>query len=152
MGDSSFKNHRPFRILAFCLQLLFENKEHIERNIQRFSLCITLVWQEAGTDSPFWCFLASFTKETNNQRITNKKSHFSKEFSANSHIFRRSFRQILTFSEGVFDKFSHFPKEFKESFLYRGKFFGKSFLYKGNILRLFFLYKGKCCIFAPRLT
>ena len=93
MGDSSFKNHRPFRILAFCLQLLFENKEHIERNIQRFSLCITLVWQEAGTDSPFWCFLASFTKETNNQRITNKKSHFSKEFSANSHIFRRSFRQ-----------------------------------------------------------
>lgn len=120
MGDSSFKNHRPFRILAFCLQLLFENKEHIERNIQRFSLCITLVWQEAGTDSPFWCFLASFTKETHNQRITNKKSHF--------------------------------PKEFKESFLYRGKFFGKSFLYKGNILRLFFLYKGKCCIFAPRLT
>lgn len=120
MGDSSFKNHRPFRILAFCLQLLFENKEHIERNIQRFSLGITLVWQEAGTDSPFWCFLASFTKETHNQRITNKKSHFSKEF--------------------------------KESFLYRGKFFGKSFLYKGNILRLFFLYKGKCCIFAPRLT
>ena len=101
MGDSSFKNHRPFRILAFCLQLLFENKEHIERNIQRFSLCITLVWQEAGTDSPFWCFLASFTKETNNQRITNKKSHFSMEFSANSHIF-----------EGVFDKSSHFPKEF----------------------------------------
>lgn len=152
MGDSSFKNHRPFRILAFCLQLLFENKEHIERNIQRFSLCITLVWQEAGTDSPFWCFLASFTKETNNQRITNKKSHFSKEFSANSHIFRRSFRQILTFSEGVFGKSSHFSKEFKESFLYRGKFFGKSFLYKGNILRLFFLYKGKCCNFAPRLT
>lgn len=34
MGDSSFKNHRPFRILAFCLQLLFENKEHIEGNIQ----------------------------------------------------------------------------------------------------------------------
>ena len=93
MGDSSFKNHRPFRILAFCLQLLFENKEHIKRNIERFSLCITLVWQEAGTDSPFWCFLASFTKETHNQRITNKKSHFSKEFSANPHIFRRSFRQ-----------------------------------------------------------
>ena len=93
MGDSSFKNHRPFRILAFCLQLLFENKEHIERNIQRFSLCITLVWQEASTDSPFWCFLASSTKETHNQRITNKKSHFSKEFSANPHIFRRSFRQ-----------------------------------------------------------
>lgn len=45
-----------------------------------------------------------------------------------------------------------FSKEFKESFLYRGKFFEKSFLYKGNILRLFFLYKGKCCIFAPRLT
>ena len=131
MGDSSFKNHRPFRILAFCLQLLFENKEHIERNIQRFSLGITLVWQEAGTESPFWCFLASFAKETHNQRITYEKSHFPKEFSAKS---------------------SHFPKEFKESFLYRGKFFGKSFLYKGNILRLFFLYKGKCCIFAPRLT
>ena len=120
MGDSSYKNCRSFRILAFSLQFLSENKEHIERNIQRFSLCITLVWQEAGTDSSFWCFLASFTKETHNQRITNKKSHFSKEF--------------------------------KESFLYRGKFFGKSSLYKGNILRLFFLYKGKCCIFAPRLT
>lgn len=131
MGDSSFKNHRPFRILAFCLQLLFENKEHIERNIQRFSLGITLVWQEAGTDSPFWCFLASFTKETHNQRITNKKSHFSKEFSANSHIFRRSLKKVSFIEES---------------------FFGKSFLYKGNILRLFFLYKGKCCIFAPRLT
>ena len=93
MGDSSFKNHRPFRILAFCLQLLFENKEHIERNIQRFSLGITLVWQEAGTESPFWCFLASFAKETYNQRITYEKSHFPKEFSANPHIFRRSFRQ-----------------------------------------------------------
>ena len=142
MGDSSFKNHRPFRILAFCLQLLFENKEHIERNIQRFSLGITLVWQEAGTESPFWCFLASFAKETHNQRITYEKSHFPKEFSANPHIFSKEFST----------KSSHFPKEFKESFLYRGKFFGKSFLYKGNILRLFFLYKGKCCIFAPRLT
>ena len=101
MGDSSFKNHRPFRILAFCLQLLFENKEHIERNIQRFSLGSTLVWQEAGTDSPFWCFLASFTKETHNQRITNKKSHFSKEFSANPHIFRRSLKKV-SFIEGSF--------------------------------------------------
>ena len=100
-GDSFTKNCRPFQILVFYLQFLTENKKHIKRNIERFSLCITLVWQEAGTDSPFWCFLASFTKETNNQRITNKKSHFSKEFSANSHIFRRSFRQILTFSEGV---------------------------------------------------
>lgn len=34
MGDSSFKNHRPFRILAFSLQLLSENKKHIEGNIQ----------------------------------------------------------------------------------------------------------------------
>ncbi len=34
MGDSSFKNCRPFRILAFSLQLLSENKEHIERNIE----------------------------------------------------------------------------------------------------------------------
>ena len=93
MGNSSFKNHRPFRILAFCLQLLSENKEHIEGNIQRFSLGITLVWQEAGTESPFWCFLVSFAKETHNQRITYEKSHFPKEFSANPHIFRRSFRQ-----------------------------------------------------------
>ena len=100
MGDSSFKNHRPFRILAFCLQLLFENKEHIERNIERFSLGITLVWQEAGTD-PFWCFLASFTKETHNQRITNKKSHFPKEFSTNPHIFRRSLKKV-SFIEGSF--------------------------------------------------
>lgn len=93
MGDSSFKNHRPFRILAFSLQLLTENKKHIERNIERFSLGITLVWQEAGSESPFWCFLASFAKETHNQRITYEKSHFPKEFSANPHIFRRSFRQ-----------------------------------------------------------
>ena len=106
MGDSSFKNHRPFRILAFCLQLLFENKEHIERNIQRFSLCITLVWQEAGTDSPFWCFLASFTKETNNQRITNKKSHFSKEFSTNPHIFRRSLKKVSFIEESFLGKVS----------------------------------------------
>ena len=30
MGDSSYKNHRPFRILAFSFQLLSENKEHRE--------------------------------------------------------------------------------------------------------------------------
>lgn len=106
MGDSSFKNHRPFRILAFCLQLLFENKEHIERNIQRFSLGITLVWQEAGTDSPFWCFLASFTKETHNQRITNKKSHFPKEFSTNPHIFRRSLKKVSFIEESFLGKVS----------------------------------------------
>ena len=34
MGDSSYKSRRPFKILAFSLQLLSENKEHIERNIQ----------------------------------------------------------------------------------------------------------------------
>ena len=102
MGDSSFKNHRPFRILAFSLQLLSENKEHIERNIERFSLGITLVWQEAGTDSPFWCFLASFTKEAHNQRITNKKSHFPKEFSANPHIFRRSLKKVSFIEESFF--------------------------------------------------
>ena len=106
MGDSSFKNHRPFRILAFCLQLLFENKEHIKRNIERFSLGITLVWQEAGTDSPFWCFLASFTKETNNQRITNKKSHFPKEFSTNPHIFRRSLKKVSFIEESFLRKVS----------------------------------------------
>ena len=55
MGDSSFKNHRPFRILAFSHQLLSENKEHIGRNIQYLGIL----------------------------------------------IFRRSFRQILTFFEGV---------------------------------------------------
>ena len=106
MGDSSFKNHRPFRILAFCLQLLFENKEHIERNIQRFSLGITLVWQEAGTESPFWCFLASFAKETHNQRITYEKSHFPKEFSANSHIFRRSLKKVSFIEESFLGKVS----------------------------------------------
>lgn len=105
MGDSSFKNHRPFRILAFSLQLLSENKEHIERNIERFSLGITLVWQEAGTDSPFWCFLASFTKEAHNQRITNKKSHFPKEFSANPHIFRRSLKKVSFIEESFWEKF-----------------------------------------------
>ena len=110
MGDSSFKNHRPFRILAFCLQLLFENKEHIERNIQRFSLGITLVWQEAGTESPFWCFLASFAKETYNQRITYEKSHFPKEFSANPHIFRRSLKKVSSIKEISYD-FSSFIKE-----------------------------------------
>ena len=106
MGDSSFKNHRPFRILAFSLQLLSENKEHIERNIERFSLGITLVWQEAGTDSPFWCFLASFTKEAHNQRITNKKSHFPKEFSANPHIFRRSLKKVSFIEESFSGKVS----------------------------------------------
>lgn len=96
-----YKNCRPFQILVFYLQFLTENKKHIKRNIERFSLCITLVWQEAGTDSPFWCFLASFTKETHNQRITNKKSHFSKEFSTNPHIFRRSLKKV-SFIEGSF--------------------------------------------------
>ena len=100
-----YKNCRPFQILVFYLQFLTENKEHIERNIERFSLCITLVWQEAGTDSPFWCFLASFTKETHNQRITNKKSHFSKEFSANSHIFRRSLKKVSFIEEIFWEKF-----------------------------------------------
>lgn len=34
MGDSSYKNSRPLWIVAFSLQLLSENKEHIEGNIQ----------------------------------------------------------------------------------------------------------------------
>lgn len=106
MGDSSFKNHRPFRILAFSLQLLSENKKHIERNIERFSLGITLVWQEAGTESPFWCFLVSFAKETHNQRITYEKSHFPKEFSANPHIFRRSLKKISFIEESFLKKVS----------------------------------------------
>ena len=106
MGDSSFKNHRPFRILAFSLQLLSENKEHIEGNIERFSLGITLVWQEAGSESPFWCFLASFAKETHNQRITYEKSHFPKEFSANPHIFRRSLKKVSFIEESFLRKVS----------------------------------------------
>jgi hypothetical protein len=52
MGDSSLKNHRPFRILAFSLQLLSENKEHIERNIQHLGNFVLLVWQETGSERP----------------------------------------------------------------------------------------------------
>ena len=110
MGDSSFKNHRPFRILAFSLQLLTENKEHIEGNIQHLGNLISLVWQEADTDSPIGSFLASFTKEAHNQRITYGKSHFPKEFSANSHIFRRSLKKVSSIKEISYD-FSSFIKE-----------------------------------------
>lgn len=106
MGDSSFKNHRPFRILAFSLQLLSENKEHIVRNIQYLGNFVSLVWQEAGTDSPIGSFLASFTKEAHNQRITYGKSHFPKEFSANSHIFRRSLKKVSFIEESFSRKVS----------------------------------------------
>ena len=106
MGDSSFKNHRPFMILAFSLQLLSENKEHIEGNIGHLGNFVSLVWQETGSESPFWCFLASFTKETHNQRITYGKSHFPKEFSANSHIFRRSLKKVSFIEESFLRKVS----------------------------------------------
>ena len=106
MGYSSFKNHRPFRILAFSLQLLTENKEHIEGNIQHLGNLISLVWQEAGTDSPIGSFLASFTKEAHNQRITYEKSHYSKEFSANPHIFRRSLKKVSFIEESFLRKVS----------------------------------------------
>ena len=106
MGDSSFKNHRPFKILAFNLQLLTENKEHIEGNIQHLGNLISLVWQEAGTDSPIGSFLASFTKEAHNQRITYGKSHFPKEFSANPHIFRRSLKKVSFIEESFLRKVS----------------------------------------------
>lgn len=106
MGDSSFKNHRPFRILAFSLQLLSENKEHIEGNIGHLGNFVSLVWQETGSESPFWCFLASFTKEAHNQRITYGKSHFPKEFSANSHIFRRSLKKVSFIGESFSEKVS----------------------------------------------
>ena len=43
MGDSSYKNCRPFKILAFSLQLLSENKEHIERNIEHLGNFVSLV-------------------------------------------------------------------------------------------------------------
>ena len=106
IGDSSFKNHRPFRILAFSLQLLFENKEHIERNIQYLRNFVSLVWLETGSESPFWCFLASFTKEAHNQRITYEKSHFPKEFSTNPHIFRRSLKKVSFIEESFSRKVS----------------------------------------------
>ena len=77
MGDSSYKNRRPFLILAFHLQLLSENKEHIEGNIQHPGIL----------------------------------------------IFRRSFRQILTFRRSLK----------KVSFI-GGKFLRKVSPYKGNIL------------------
>ena len=91
MSDSLYKNRRPFKILAFSLQLLTENKKHIEGNIQHLGILISLVWQETGTESLFWCFLVSFTKEVYNQRITNKKSHFPKEFLLNSPHFPKEF-------------------------------------------------------------
>ncbi len=52
MGDSSYKSRRPFKILAFSLQLLSENKEHIERNIQHLGNFVLLVWQETGSERP----------------------------------------------------------------------------------------------------
>ena len=106
MGDSSYKSRRPFKILAFSLQLLSENKEHIEGNIQHLGNFVSLVWQETGSESPFWCFLASFTKEAHNQRITYGKSHFPKEFSANSHIFRRSLKKVSFIEESFLGKVS----------------------------------------------
>lgn len=104
MGDSSYKNRRPFKILAFSLQLLSENKEHIEGNIQHLGILISLVWQETGSEKPLG---------------------------------------------GIFSKSSHFSKEFKESFLYRGKFFRKVSPYKGNILQLFFLLKENVVSLHP---
>ncbi|RHC77077.1 hypothetical protein DW830_07430 [Prevotella sp. AM34-19LB] len=41
-----------FKILAFSLQLLSENKEHIERNIQHLRILISIVWQETGSERP----------------------------------------------------------------------------------------------------
>ena len=43
MGDSSYKNSRPLWIVAFSLQLLSENKEHIERNIEHLGNFVSLV-------------------------------------------------------------------------------------------------------------
>ena len=43
MGDSSFKNSRPLWIVAFSLQLLSKNKEHIERNIEHLGNFVSLV-------------------------------------------------------------------------------------------------------------
>ena len=106
MGDSSYKNRRPLWIVAFSLQLLSENKEHIEGNIGHLGNFVSLVWQETGSESPFWCFLASFTKEAHNQRITYGKSHFPKEFSAKSHIFRRSLKKVSFIGESFSGKVS----------------------------------------------
>ena len=52
MGDSSYKNSRPLWIVAFSLQLLSENKEHIEGNIQYLGNLISIVWQETGSERP----------------------------------------------------------------------------------------------------
>ena len=54
----------------------------------------------------FGVFLASFTKEAHNQRITNKKSHFPKEFLANPHIFRRSLKKVSFIEESFSGKVS----------------------------------------------
>lgn len=70
MGDSSFKNHRPFRILAFSFQLLSENKEHREE--------YPVSWNP----------------------------HFSKEFSTNPHIFRRSLKKVSFIEESFLGKVS----------------------------------------------
>ena len=141
MGDSSFKNHRPFRF-QLSISSSFPRTKSIQRGILNV---LASALRSYGKRLVRIAHFGAF------QPLLQKRL-IIKGLRMKNHIFRRSFRQILTFFEGVFGKSSHFSKEFKESFLYRGKFFKKSFLYKGNILQLFFLYKGKCCIFAPRLT
>ena len=38
--------------MVFSLQLLSENKEHIESNIQHLRILISTVWQEIGSERP----------------------------------------------------------------------------------------------------
>lgn len=56
------------------------------------------------------------------------------QFSVGEKFRNIAYYRFITFLEGLFDKFTRFPKEFKEGFLYTGKFFLKSFPYKGNVL------------------
>ena len=69
MGDSSYKNRRPFKILAFSHRLLTKNKEHIERNIQHLGILITIVWQEAGPEKPLGGIFSKFSHCTSLKKV-----------------------------------------------------------------------------------
>ena len=121
--DSSFQSPAPS-----------ENKEHMRGILERFSLGITPVWQEAGMDSPFCAFLVSLQKRLHNQRIRNEKSHFSKEFCLQLHIFRRNFCPIFShFPKDFLPNFSHFPEGVWLSLMNRELLFKNSSLHKYDI-------------------
>ena len=95
-----------FKTPAFSLQLLSENKEHIERNIEHFSLGITLVWQEAGTDSPFGQLSAFLQKKLKIKGLRMKNHIFRRSFAAISHIFLRTFCPISHIFRRSFAEFN----------------------------------------------